>query len=89
MPKGSAPIPEKEVEAEIERQKLHFRPEGVDSLVRQTKFTRKEIQLLYRSFKENCPNGIVTLDKFQVNIASKIKFTIKGNSILRNVIAKI
>ena len=66
---GRLGFAEKEVEAEIERQKLHFRPEGLEALVLQTRFTRKEVQLLYRSFKENCPNGIVSLEKFQAIFA--------------------
>jgi len=36
------------VEAEIVR----YKPEGLDALCRLTKFTRKELQIMYRGFKQ-------------------------------------
>nr|XP_015825782.2 Kv channel-interacting protein 2 [Nothobranchius furzeri] len=42
-----------------------YRPEGLDSLVQQTKFTKKELQVLYRGFKNECPSGVVSEETFQ------------------------
>uniref|UniRef100_A0A914VQT5 EF-hand domain-containing protein n=1 Tax=Plectus sambesii TaxID=2011161 RepID=A0A914VQT5_9BILA len=56
---------EKEVELELEEQKIRHRPDSIDELVKTTKFNKRELQLLYRGFKENCPNGIVSAEKFQ------------------------
>lgn len=36
------------------------RPQGIQALCRSTKFTRDELQLLYRGFKQACPTGKVT-----------------------------
>ncbi|XP_046454095.1 Kv channel-interacting protein 1-like [Daphnia pulex] len=41
------------------------RPEELKSLERSTKFTRKEIQLIYRGFKQECPNGVVDEQSFK------------------------
>jgi hypothetical protein len=34
-------------------------------LVKETRFTKKEIQLLYRGFKQECPSGIVNEQLFK------------------------
>ncbi|EFB27640.1 hypothetical protein PANDA_001762, partial [Ailuropoda melanoleuca] len=41
------------------------RPEGLEQLQEQTKFTRKELQVLYRGFKNECPSGIVNEENFK------------------------
>ncbi|XP_034044627.1 Kv channel-interacting protein 2-like [Thalassophryne amazonica] len=41
------------------------RPDGLDSLIQQTKFSRKELQILYRRFKNECPSGVVTEETFK------------------------
>ncbi|XP_054707530.1 Kv channel-interacting protein 4-like [Uloborus diversus] len=38
---------------------------SLDELCRKTKFSKKEIQLMYRSFKQECPNGFVEEDTFR------------------------
>lgn len=48
----------------MERQKHRFIPKGLNELQFATAFNRKELQMLYRGFKEACPNGIVTAEKF-------------------------
>ena len=35
-----------------EVQLIRYKPEGLDSLCRTTKFTRKELQVMYRGFKQ-------------------------------------
>ncbi|XP_061691273.1 Kv channel-interacting protein 1-like isoform X1 [Syngnathoides biaculeatus] len=41
------------------------RPEGLDQLQAQTKFTKRELQVLYRGFKNECPSGIVNEETFK------------------------
>jgi Ca2+-binding EF-hand superfamily protein len=38
---------------------------GLQGLVNSTKISRKEIQLLYRGFKQGCPSGTVGLEQFK------------------------
>ncbi|XP_063928547.1 Kv channel-interacting protein 4-like isoform X2 [Zophobas morio] len=42
-----------------------YRPEELQKLASKTKFTRKEIQLMYRGFKQECPTGMVDEDSFK------------------------
>lgn len=44
---------------------MRYRPEGLESLCRQTKFSRKEIQHMYRGFKQECPTGTVDEETFK------------------------
>lgn len=39
------------VEDELEMSTVRHRPEGLEQLEAQTKFSRKELQILYRGFK--------------------------------------
>ncbi|XP_025422784.1 Kv channel-interacting protein 4 isoform X1 [Sipha flava] len=55
----------------------HARPVALDDLCRQTKFTRQEIRIMYRGFKQKCPEGVVHEDLFK-DIYSK--FFPHGNS---------
>ncbi|XP_047676046.1 Kv channel-interacting protein 1 isoform X1 [Tachysurus fulvidraco] len=41
------------------------RPEGLDKLEAQTNFSKRELQELYRGFKNECPSGIVSEDTFK------------------------
>lgn len=45
-------VSEKEVNTELEKQRQRYRPKSVKQLADETGFTQREIQLLYRSFKE-------------------------------------
>jgi len=36
----------------VETQNVRYKPEGLDSLCRNTNFTRKELQIMYRGFKQ-------------------------------------
>lgn len=42
-----------------------YKPEELHKLASRTKFTRKEIQLMYRGFKQECPTGMVDEDCFK------------------------
>ncbi|KAM5139095.1 A-type potassium channel modulatory protein KCNIP2 isoform 5-T5 [Callospermophilus lateralis] len=59
------PLPTDSVEDEFELSTVCHRPEGLEQLQEQTKFTRKELQVLYRGFKNECPSGIVNEENFK------------------------
>ncbi|MCJ8742700.1 hypothetical protein PDJAM_G00085210 [Pangasius djambal] len=54
------------VDAELELAMVRHQPEGLEKLQAQTKFTRKELQSLYRGFKNECPSGLVDEETFKV-----------------------
>ena len=37
---------------DLEMQVVRYKPEGLDALCKNTKFTRKELQIMYRGFKQ-------------------------------------
>ncbi|TWW63162.1 Kv channel-interacting protein 4 [Takifugu flavidus] len=53
------------VEDELELSAVRHRPEGLEQLESQTRFSRKELQILYRGFKNECPSGVVNEDTFK------------------------
>ncbi|XP_067857441.1 calsenilin-like [Heptranchias perlo] len=53
-------------ESDEELSTVRHQPEGVDELQAQTKFSKKEIQSLYRGFKNECPSGMVDEETFKV-----------------------
>ncbi|XP_059586222.1 Kv channel-interacting protein 2 isoform X2 [Alligator mississippiensis] len=53
------------VEDELELATVCHRPEGLEQLQEQTRFSRKELQVLYRGFKNECPSGLVTEESFK------------------------
>ncbi|XP_070783313.1 A-type potassium channel modulatory protein KCNIP2-like isoform X6 [Enoplosus armatus] len=62
---------------EAELSTVCYRPEGLDRLVQQTSFSKKELQVLYRGFKnvsvssrQECPSGVVNEETFK-NIYSQ------------------
>ncbi|XP_033834263.1 Kv channel-interacting protein 1b isoform X2 [Periophthalmus magnuspinnatus] len=50
---------------ELEMTMVCHRPEGLDQLEAQTNFTKQELQILYRGFKNECPSGVVNEDTFK------------------------
>jgi len=48
---------------ELETQVTRYKPEGLDSLCRNTKFTRQELQVMYRGFKQ-VPSHTLKLGTF-------------------------
>ena len=40
---------------DLEMQVVRYKPEGLDILCRNTKFTKKELQIMYRGFKQVGP----------------------------------
>ena len=39
---------------DLEMQVVRYKPEGLDALCKNTKFSRKELQIMYRGFKQVC-----------------------------------
>ncbi|KAG8453550.1 hypothetical protein GDO86_000253 [Hymenochirus boettgeri] len=62
---GLIDFSEDNVEDELEMATVRHRPEALELLEAQTKFTKKELQILYRGFKNECPSGIVNEDNFK------------------------
>ncbi|MBN3307077.1 KCIP2 protein, partial [Amia calva] len=54
------------IEDDFELSTVCHRPEGLDKLQQQTKFTKKELQVLYRGFKNECPSGVVNEETFKI-----------------------
>uniref|UniRef100_A0A8C5D3F4 Kv channel interacting protein 1 b n=1 Tax=Gadus morhua TaxID=8049 RepID=A0A8C5D3F4_GADMO len=52
-------------EDELEMTMVSHRPEGLQQLEAQTNFSRQELQILYRGFKNECPSGVVNEDTFK------------------------
>uniref|UniRef100_UPI00358FD772 A-type potassium channel modulatory protein KCNIP2-like isoform X2 n=1 Tax=Myxine glutinosa TaxID=7769 RepID=UPI00358FD772 len=52
-------------EDELELSTVCHRPEGLQQLLEQTRFSRQELQILYRGFKNECPTGIVDEEMFK------------------------
>ncbi|XP_061541233.1 Kv channel-interacting protein 1 isoform X3 [Phycodurus eques] len=50
---------------DLEMTLVCHRPEGLDQLQAQTNFTKRELQVLYRGFKNECPSGIVNEETFK------------------------
>ncbi|XP_059117346.1 calsenilin isoform X2 [Peromyscus eremicus] len=53
-------------DSELELSTVRHQPEGLDQLQALTKFTKKELQSLYRGFKNECPTGLVDEDTFKL-----------------------
>ncbi|KAG7322686.1 hypothetical protein KOW79_014032 [Hemibagrus wyckioides] len=53
------------VDDELEMTMVCHRPEGLDQLEAQTNFTKQELQVLYRGFKNECPSGVVNEETFK------------------------
>ncbi|XP_035275619.1 Kv channel-interacting protein 4-like isoform X1 [Anguilla rostrata] len=58
-------ITDDSVDDELEQSMVRHRPEALEHLEAETKFTKKELQILYRGFKNECPSGIVNEDTFK------------------------
>ncbi|KAM9677404.1 Kv channel-interacting protein 4 isoform 1-T1 [Trichechus inunguis] len=63
--KTSSPAIPSNVEDELEMATVRHRPEALELLEAQSKFTKKELQILYRGFKNECPSGVVNEETFK------------------------
>ncbi|XP_028852124.1 calsenilin-like isoform X1 [Denticeps clupeoides] len=57
--------PDDSSDSDLELSTVRHQPEGLDQLQAQTKFTKKELQSLYRGFKNECPSGLVDEETFK------------------------
>ncbi|XP_048865666.1 Kv channel-interacting protein 2 [Brienomyrus brachyistius] len=57
---------EDSLEDDFELSTVCYRPEDLDKLQELTRFTKKELQVLYRGFKNECPSGVVNEDTFKL-----------------------
>ncbi|XP_050190377.1 calsenilin isoform X1 [Myiozetetes cayanensis] len=51
-------------DADVELLTIRHQPEGLEQLLARTKFTKMELQSLYRGFKNECPSGLVDEETF-------------------------
>ncbi|NXT09200.1 CSEN protein, partial [Prunella fulvescens] len=51
-------------DADVELPSARHQPEGLEQLLARTKFTKTELQSLYRGFKNECPSGLVDEETF-------------------------
>ncbi|XP_045683823.1 calsenilin isoform X5 [Phyllostomus hastatus] len=63
---SAAPQGSDSSDSELELSMVRHQPEGLEQLQAQTKFTKKELQSLYRGFKNECPSGLVDEDTFKL-----------------------
>ncbi|XP_013782821.2 Kv channel-interacting protein 4-like, partial [Limulus polyphemus] len=50
---------------EVGGQQTRFTPEAIEKLCENTKFNKRELQLMYRGFKQECPSGMVKEEAFK------------------------
>ncbi|XP_051972218.1 calsenilin-like isoform X1 [Xyrauchen texanus] len=62
---SAAPQGSNRIDGDLELSMVRHQPEGLEQLQAQTKFTRKELQSLYRGFKNECPSGLVDEETFK------------------------
>ncbi|XP_021326489.1 A-type potassium channel modulatory protein KCNIP1 isoform X4 [Danio rerio] len=56
---------EDKLDDDLELSIVCHRPEGLEQLEAQTNFNKKELQVLYRGFKNECPSGVVNEETFK------------------------
>ncbi|OXB73842.1 UNVERIFIED_CONTAM: hypothetical protein H355_005671 [Colinus virginianus] len=61
---SSVPPPADSCDGDVELSAARHQPEGLEQLQAHTKFTKKELQSLYRGFKNDCPSGHVDEETF-------------------------
>lgn len=50
---------------DLDQNVSRYNPASLELLVQTTRFSRRELQLIYRAFKQECPTGIVSSEKFR------------------------
>ena len=46
-------------------QPSRYKPNDLEQMAKDTRFTKEEVRYLYRAFKQECPNGIVDEETFK------------------------
>ncbi|XP_076312653.1 Kv channel-interacting protein 4-like [Tachypleus tridentatus] len=50
---------------DLETTVVRCKPDGIETLCRTTKFSKKELKFMYQGFKQACPTGIVNENRFK------------------------
>lgn len=50
---------------EFDNTSIGVKPERIDVLCKLTKFSKRELKIMYREFKMECPDGIIREDVFK------------------------
>ncbi|KAF4532896.1 hypothetical protein B566_EDAN001500 [Ephemera danica] len=50
---------------ELELQPARYRPDRLEVISKTTRFSKKEIQFVYRAFKQECPTGMISEETFK------------------------
>ncbi|XP_048839138.1 Kv channel-interacting protein 1b isoform X1 [Brienomyrus brachyistius] len=61
----SGTLSKDKLDDELEMTMVCHRPEGLEQLEAQTNFNKRELQVLYRGFKNECPSGVVNEETFK------------------------
>ncbi|XP_047735778.1 uncharacterized protein LOC108676865 [Hyalella azteca] len=61
---GSSHATDPELES-LEASPLRYRPVALDQLSRTTRFSKQELQFMYRGFKQECPSGVISEETFK------------------------
>uniref|UniRef100_A0A8C5TDN9 EF-hand domain-containing protein n=1 Tax=Malurus cyaneus samueli TaxID=2593467 RepID=A0A8C5TDN9_9PASS len=61
---GSSRVCQDSGDVDVELPTIRHQPEGLEQLLARTKFTKTELQSLYRGFKNECPSGLVDEETF-------------------------
>lgn len=51
---------------DLDKDHIHFCPEALGTLCQLTKFSRRELQMMYQGFKQDAPSGVVREDTFKL-----------------------
>ncbi|XP_034389499.1 Kv channel-interacting protein 2-like isoform X4 [Cyclopterus lumpus] len=62
---SSSSVARSSITDEDELSAVRYRPERLDHLEQKTNFSKKELQVLYRGFKNECPSGVVNEETFK------------------------
>nr|XP_023678278.1 Kv channel-interacting protein 2-like isoform X1 [Paramormyrops kingsleyae] len=65
-PSSTPTVSQYSLEDDFELSTVCHRPEDLEKLQELTRFTKKELQVLYRGFKNECPSGVVNEDTFKL-----------------------
>ncbi|XP_068448506.1 A-type potassium channel modulatory protein KCNIP2-like [Clinocottus analis] len=62
---SSSSVAQSNITDDAELSTVRYRPERLDHLEQKTNFSKKELQVLYRGFKNECPSGVVNEETFK------------------------
>ncbi|XP_050961237.1 Kv channel-interacting protein 2 [Labeo rohita] len=63
---STSTVRQSNIEEDFELATVCYRPDSLEKMMERTKFTKTELQILYRSFKNDCPTGLVNEETFKL-----------------------